>query len=125
MATITLTFPLDTYPSLQIGDTTYYVNPSVTNGTYNWTDTSTFGTDLIEIGEVTAISTTASTIVITCNISNSTELPTTSSFIFFSKDNAVNCSSLAGYYGLAKFVNDSTERAEMFATSAEINESSK
>jgi len=125
MATITLTFPLDTYTSLQVGDTTYYVNPSVTNGVYNWTDNNNWGTDLIEIGEVTAITTDTSSVSITCNISNSTELPTSNSFIFFSKDNAVNCSSLAGYYGLAKFVNDSIEKAEMFSTAAEINESSK
>jgi hypothetical protein len=125
MATITLTFPLDTYPSLQVGDITYYVNPTVTNGVYVWNDTSNFGTDLIQIGAVTAIATSSAAFTVTCDIPNSVALPTTSSFIFFAKDNAVNCSSLAGYYGSAKFVNDSIERAEMFAASCEINESSK
>ena len=56
---------------------------------------------------------------------NNVTPPTTSSFILFSKDNTVNCSSLVGYYGSAKFKNDSTEKAEMFAASCEINESSK
>ena len=47
------------------------------------------------------------------------------SFILFSKDNRVNMSSPLGYYGLAKFKNDSTIKGEMFAASCDVFESSK
>ena len=45
--------------------------------------------------------------------------------ILFAKDNTVNMGSLLGYYGLAKFKNNSILKAEMFATACEISESSK
>ena len=34
-------------------------------------------------------------------------------------------SSIKGYYGSAKYINNSEKKAEMFATACEINESSK
>ena len=37
----------------------------------------------------------------------------------------LNMSSLTGYYGEVQFKNDSIEKAELFATSCEIVESSK
>ena len=61
------------------------------------------------------------------NIQEGDELitPPSGSFIFFSKDNKYNMSSLTGYYGEVQFKNDSIEKAELFATSCEIVESSK
>ena len=47
------------------------------------------------------------------------------SYIFFSKTNKTNLASLVGYYGLAKFRNNSTVKAELFATACEVFESSK
>ena len=41
------------------------------------------------------------------------------------KDNKFNLSTLLGYYGLAEVRIDSTVKAELFATAAEIFESSK
>ena len=55
----------------------------------------------------------------------STVPPTTSSFIFFVKDDEANVSSLLGYFAKVQFKNDSKEKAELFTISAEINESSK
>jgi hypothetical protein len=52
-------------------------------------------------------------------------LPTTNSFILFSKDNKANLSSLVGYYAEVEFTNDSTSAAELFTVSAEMVESSK
>ena len=47
------------------------------------------------------------------------------SFISFAKEKKINTSSLLGYYADVKFVNDSTEKAELFSVSSEIAESSK
>tara|TARA_R110000824_G_scaffold41286_1_gene122974 strand:+ start:8945 stop:9307 length:363 start_codon:yes stop_codon:yes gene_type:complete len=46
-------------------------------------------------------------------------------FYSFSKDKIVNTSNLVGYYADVNFVNNSTEKAELFSVSSEINESSK
>mgnify|MGYP006406290489 FL=1 len=43
----------------------------------------------------------------------------------FQKDNRVNNTSLLGYYAEVELINDSTEKAELFALSSEISWSSK
>ena len=112
--------------SVQVGDTAYYINPSYSGG---FQVGDNFTSDNIKvIGKITSVSlptSEAGNLAITCDMLNTTTPPTASSFILFAKDNTVNCSSLLGYYGSAKFKNDSTEKAEIFATSCEINESSK
>ena len=65
------------------------------------------------------------TLSVTCSVPASTVPPTNTDFIFFAKDNTVNMASLAGYYGVARFINNAVEKAEMFAASCEISESSK
>ena len=45
--------------------------------------------------------------------------------ILFSKDNAVNMSSILGYYAEVKMTNTSTSEAELFQVSADMFESSK
>tara|TARA_Y100001938_G_scaffold135624_1_gene197487 strand:+ start:5853 stop:6224 length:372 start_codon:yes stop_codon:yes gene_type:complete len=123
MAEITLYFPETEQSSVQVGDTAYYINPDDDSGGFQVANQD----NLVLIGTIIEIqpSPPNSTFVIKCNIDDSTPLPTSSSFILFSKNNSVNCSSLLGYYGSAKFKNNSTEKAEMFATSCEVNESSK
>ena len=130
MAEITLTFTFtdsyyhgDTFQlSAQVGDIAHYVNPTPT-GDFVIGQQS----DLVTIGVIKSISATdALNWNVVCEIGNSTVLPTSgTSFILFSKDNRVNMSSLLGYYGSAKFKNNSTAKAEMFTTSCEIDESSK
>tara|TARA_R100000315_G_C5193426_1_gene112987 strand:- start:139 stop:885 length:747 start_codon:yes stop_codon:yes gene_type:complete len=61
----------------------------------------------------------------TVETSNLYDLPTTNDYIFFSQDNAINLSSLVGYFAEAKIRNNSTEFAEMFSLSAGVVESSK
>ena len=116
--------------SVQVGDIAYYVNPNEgTTGGFTTANQSNITT----IGEITEVTTgglisdgvQSETFVIKCNMNNDVTPPTESSFILFSKDNTVNMTSLLGYYGSAKFKNNSREEAEMFATSCEINESSK
>ena len=43
----------------------------------------------------------------------------------FSKNKSVNNSSLLGYYAEVKLTNDSIKKAELFALSTEVLESSK
>tara|TARA_R110000824_G_scaffold257459_1_gene446413 strand:- start:15 stop:362 length:348 start_codon:yes stop_codon:yes gene_type:complete len=111
---LTLTFPLLNY-SLQVGDTAYYTNYSASGG-------FTVGNaNLTELGPVQNISGN----IICILMPNGVVPPTTQSFIFFSKDNKVNLSSILGYYGEVEFKNNSLKKAELFATSCEIAESSK
>lgn len=101
--------------SLQIGDTVYYTITSTGNG-------FTVGGDIVEVGTIVSIN--GSTIQ--CNIADGSVVPPTSNaFYLFSKDNRVNMSSPVGYYAQATFTNDSTSKAEMFATGCEVSISSK
>ena len=54
-----------------------------------------------------------------------TTLPTTGDYVFFSKDERVNKNNIKGYYASVKLKNNSKEKAELFALSANIEESSK
>ena len=124
MTEVTLYFPNTEQISARVGDTAYYIDPDASSGGFQVADQD----NLILIGTITSIqvpSGGSDNFVIKCDMVNDTVPPTTSSFILFSKDNAVNMTSLLGYYGSAKFKNNSTVKAEMFATSCEINESSK
>ena len=52
-------------------------------------------------------------------------LPTIDDFIFFSKDNKANLSSILGYYALVEFINDSKTEGELFSVGCDMFESSK
>jgi len=119
MATITLTFTNDINTSAQVGDTAYYCPTTSTAGF------STAGnSDIVELGTIKSINNSTNVIEVTA-LSTSTPTPPDSSFILFSKDNAVNMSSPLGYYSLVQFRNNSLVKGEMFATSCEVFESSK
>jgi hypothetical protein len=80
----------------------------------------------IEIGECTAVSTTnVSRDTITCNINEWEDRPTSNDFIFFTKDNKANLSSLKGYYAEVAMKNDSYSEIELFALGSEISINSK
>ena len=118
MATITMEFPIREMLSIQIGDIAYYSTPSSLGGFEN---SSSFQ----KIGVITNIVQSSVSMKITCNIANSVIPPSLTDFIFFAKDKRANVSSLAGYYGIATFVNNAEKKAEMFAVSCEVDESSK
>jgi len=46
-------------------------------------------------------------------------------YISFSKDKTINTSSLLGYYASVNFVNNSTDKVELFSVGSETSESSK
>ena len=124
MPDITIQVPRTDYPSLQIGDTAYYSNVTSTAGIYTSSSFTKIG--LIKgINNTTSLDNGTETTTLTCEIDEATVVPTTSDFIFFSKDNKVNLTSLLGYYASVKFKNNSTSKAEMFSIGCEIAESSK
>ena len=109
-----LTFDNDINVSLQVGDIIYFQTPSV-NGMFNTIDSS----NITKHGDVTAI--TKDTI--TVNLIGSA--PVANDYIMFAKNHTANTSSLLGYFADVKFENNSTEKAELFAVSSEVTESSK
>tara|TARA_A100001201_G_scaffold33761_1_gene36227 strand:- start:1770 stop:2129 length:360 start_codon:yes stop_codon:yes gene_type:complete len=117
---ITLNFPsTNINQSVQIGDTVYYSNPTTSGG-------FDISSNIVILGVINNISISGNITYITCTVADDVVVPTANlSYIFFSKDNKVNSSSLLGYFGLADFRNNSTVKAELFATAAEIFESSK
>ena len=120
MATVTLTFPSGSNFSAQVGDTAYYTNPTDDDGGF------TTANNIVAMGFITTITDIGDgTYQVVCEIESTTVLPTADSFILFSKENTVNTTSLLGYYGEVEFRNDSTEKAELFATACEVVESSK
>ena len=120
----TILLPFNEDPQLtgvQVGDTVYYVDTSniATTGTFSTTS------DLNNIIKIGVISSFSGTYNIEVTVTTAIALPTTNDYIFFSKDNSVNLSSLKGYFAEIKFVNDSTERAELFSITMNVEESSK
>ena len=124
MPDITIQVTRADYPSLQIGDTAYYSNVTSTAGINTSSSFTKIG--LVKgLNNTTSLDDDTETTTLTCEIDTATVIPTTSDFIFFSKDNKVNLTSLLGYFASVKFKNNSTVKAEMFTASCEINESSK
>ena len=133
MAIITLTFSGTVInPSLQVGDIAYYCGQtastsSVINAGTGATTTFTVEDTLdqvIKLGTVVSINPTTKVINVDTGSTN-VAAPSSSDYIFFGKDNAVNISSLIGYYASVKLVNNSTTAAELFSISAQVTESSK
>ena len=99
--------------SLQVGDVAYYVKDDDTS-----TSVTSFTDSVERIGVITSIGT--SYIVV-----DSTIEPPANAFLMFSKDKVANNTSLLGYFAEVKLINNSTEKAELFALSSEIGLSSK
>ena len=128
--------------SLEIGDIAYYVsniNTNYENSGFITGDGNTGVSTHILIGTVSSIQinnspdqlNTTNTLTqntFTIFVEEPTTgiiAPTAGDFVFFIKDNIINTSSIPGYYNKVVFKNDSPFKAEMFATSCEIVESSK
>jgi hypothetical protein len=124
MPTLTLTFANALNTSVAQGDTAYYV-ATTTSGTGGFTSNISGATSnsIVEIGEIASVNFSTNVITVTTTLPDNTV--TTSHMILFSKDNAVNMSSILGYYAEVKMTNTSTSEAELFQVSADMFESSK
>ena len=126
MATVTLTFANKINESAQVGDTAYYVTTSSQGGFTTSLNSSTPTTENVYVTIGTIKSINAARLIMVCNTSLTTgQIPPTSHFIFFSKDNIANMSSALGYYAEVKLKNNSTTEAELFSVACDIFESSK
>ena len=126
MATVTLTFANKINESAQVGDTAYYVTTSSQGGFTTSLNSSTPTTENVYVNIGTIKSIAAGRLSMVCNTSLTTgQIPTTSHFIFFSKDNIANMSTTLGYYAEVKLKNNSTTEAELFSIGCDIFESSK
>ena len=117
---ITLTFNEPLNISLTVGDTVLYTEPS-TSGGYSISNSTPQ-----RLGIVTDIDRDNNKIQVTnVLLSVAPILQINQTYFMFTKDNATNLASLTGYYAEAKFINNSTEKAELFAVGSEVVESSK
>lgn len=134
-------------PSLQIEDLVYYVsNPTAQfAGEFITADTNGVSTHIyigvvcgIEVIRNSGVNTSATSNqngAITgfrvfveqplANITNGDVIPSSNDFIFFVKNSVSDKKSLLGYYSEINFVNDSLEKAELFAVNCDVTESSK
>jgi len=127
MAVLTLTFADDLNASIAIGDIAYYVATTTSTGEtkdFNTNIDASSGTNnsIVQIGNITSVNFGTNVITISTDLVDNEV--TTSHFILFSKDNAVNMSSVLGYYAEVKMVNTSTTAAELFQISTNMFESS-
>ena len=149
MPDVTYQFPRNEYTSLQIGDIGYYVamqeNPvggfEVNNP--NAPEPLVFMGPIKTIDHTTTLTDGTLTTTIIFEMDENTEQPTQDNYIFFAKNDrfrtaddqlsgdttdgavGINATSLIGYYGSVKYVNRDSAKAEMYATSCEVSESSK
>lgn len=119
MPTLTLSFPQEIQVSVQTGDIILFCNPTNVPGGFS----SAAQSGVVLLGACLTIA--SNRLSMTVNYSTGTTLPTTSSFILFSKDKYSNPSGLLGYYAQVCFRNDSITEAELFGINADIFESSK
>jgi hypothetical protein len=116
--------------SVQVGDYAYFVATQPSSQTQNGTGFLVNSSNIFEIGQITAIILTAPApynnfIICEWDDSVGGHLVGIGDFIMFSKDNAANMASILGYYAEVEMVNDSNEKAKLFAVSADVDESSK
>ena len=118
MATLNLTYS-SLNISCKVGDTAYFVNETDTVGGFN------VGGGIELIGNVNSISGNTINVELEGENANIDNIQQNITYIFFSKNNLVEIGSILGYYAQCTFKNNSTEKAELYATSCEVEESSK
>ena len=110
--------------SAQVGDIIYYT-PFNGNSQGGFNQAGLANTILL--GPIISITTLVDgTVSITVEYDDvATSPPSQGDFISFVKDKRINTSSLLGYYASVNFVNNSTDKIELFSVGSEVVESSK
>lgn len=129
MPSVTLTFSAPLNVSCQVGDTAYYAQTSVINnsGNLNPDGFAINKFNIVEIGQIRQITnpnSNAPTIICETTLSY-TSTDNQTRFIFFTKSNEANLTSLLGYYADTKLVNNSKDHAEIYAVTVDAFDSSK
>ena len=111
--------------SLQVGDTVYHTS-STQVGLYPYAFNINENTwsDIVKLGTITVINRQTNKIRISGDLN--LVLPENVGYLFFTKDNAHELSSVKGYYAEIKMVNNNNRvRSELFQISLAADESSK
>ena len=126
MSTVSLTFNGSCNFSARVGDSVYYSSTPTNNGGFDTVDNSSGIAPIVKYGTIQNINNQApiNGFTITIDTIAGVNDPTSGDFIFFSKDNEFNLTSLKGYYNSVIFKNNSTSKAELFAASCGVVESS-
>jgi len=124
MAQIKLIFDQELNSSLQVGDTVWYA-PTSNVGSYQTASTSDNAFEKLGVAIELSAQYTKPTITVDLEPSIIATNVTTSNFIMFSKNKAVNSSGLKGYYAELDFTNNSNKKIELFSVSSEVSQSSK
>jgi len=122
MPNITITFTHTINRSAQPGDTAYYTPTTYQGGSRQ---ASLDYAGMTKMGPIVSITRTAGGGSMVVDLDSNQQAPTANDFIFFSKDNMANMSSILGYYAEVKFVNKSNSKIELFQIGTDIFESSK
>ena len=125
MATWTIQIPRNQYTSLQVGDEVYFKSLIVSNSGFQQASAGARLGDVASINNTTSLDDGTETTTLVINVFNTGgPSPSINDFVFFVK-NKINITSLLGYFAKMKFKNNDRDRAELFAVSTEISESSK
>ena len=124
MATWTIQIPRNQYTSLQVG--VYSASNLVSGSGFQQMSTGLRLGDIASINNTTSLDDGTETTTLVINAFNTGgPSPSINDFVFFVKDSKVNMTSLLGYFAKMQFKNNDRDRAELFAVSTEISESSK
>ena len=129
--TLNFNFPLNI--SLTPGDQVWYTDP-IASGGYSTSAISLTGSPSMNnpqlLGVVVSVSGVNSNQISEVVVTNSVLLTApvlnaNQTYFMFRKNRKVNLASLTGYYAEARLINNSKEKAELFAVSSEVVQSSK
>ncbi len=111
--------------SLQVGDTVYHTSSSqVGAGSFAFNVNQNNWADIVKLGTINSINRRTNKIRISGDLNLA--LPENIGYLFFTKDNAHELSSIKGYYAEIKMVNNNNKsRSELFQISLAADESSK
>jgi len=127
---ITLNFNFSLNISLTPGDQVWYTDPTPSGG-YSTSSIAPTSTNIPQLlGVVVSVSGVNSMqnneVVVTNSVLLVAPVLTMNqTYFMFRKNRKVHLASLTGYYAQARLINNSKEKAELFAVSSEVVQSSK
>jgi hypothetical protein len=128
MLAITINFSTPINTSIQPGDLAFFVPTTSVGSTGNTWDAGNVNNTLL-LGEITSVNTPTGEVYpfgITVVFDEAIiSPPTIGDFLMFAKNRKANTSSLKGYYAEMDFVNDASNKVELFSVGMEVEESSK
>ena len=112
--------------SLQDGDYIYYVKSNNVNNNISPENIIKYPSQVLEVNQYPVNGVSMHRVKITQDVSaNGAIVLEENDYFMFSKDSAINNSSLVGYYASVNLTNNSKEKVELFTIASDVSESSK